>query len=440
MRIARSLASWMFAATMIVLLGWLSVSPTRVEAQQGDNAVCNSSSPPTGIKCSPAVIDASVITGSPSNDLCGKIFTIMNATAYTGAVIDARGVTALSCAIGVSPWTNGTVVVSKPSRILLPAGTISITVPWVLPKNTRITGEGRANTTISPSYSTGSIITMGDATCIFNNSCFNISIEDLTLNGNNSAVDGIDNNAAQELSYVNNVSLTQIEGTGLSIMSGTLSPANSGPYSNIYFTAGSSAGSSTACARISQVNTRGIHGITCSAANGTTPLAAIYLDGNSNTIEDFHVEGFQDGILVGDSEPTESNVLVNINGANGAGPVNNVIHISGNNPSSDLAILGVRSSGAYYTIQDDLTTTTLADAAVAIYTLGEPVGSITGAYSRFTTSPSAQTWGAGNGVPSGPCAIGSLYSNKAASNSNNTLYICIPIGGTGTVWTALTVP
>src|SRR5579863_5412373 len=156
-KIARKISgTWMFFSTMAVLLGWFSVSPTRVEAQQGDNAVCNSSSPPAGIKCSPAFIDASVITGSPNNDLCGKIYAVLNGTYPTnGAVIDARGITALTCASGTTPWNNGTSTLSKPSHILLPSGTITIPTTWGLPQGTRITGEGRGNTVISSTIPIG---------------------------------------------------------------------------------------------------------------------------------------------------------------------------------------------------------------------------------------------------------------------------------------------
>lgn len=435
MRIARNLPSWMFAATMIVLLGWLSASPTRVQAQTGYNIVQTNPPAPIGTQASPSFIDASVY---PGTDICTKIFNVLNG-AYppAGAVIDARGITGLTCATpGNTPWIRGNAVVSEPSHILLPAGTISIPTEWQLPKNTRITGEGRANTTISPTFMTGPILVMGDATCV-PSSCFNISIEDLTLNGNNHPVDGIDNSFSQELSYVNNVSLTQIEGTGLNIASGA---SNSGPYSNIYFTAMTSAQPTTACAKI-QANTRGLHGITCTTMTSPTPAAAVYLDGNSNTIEDFHVEGFEDGILVGDSTPAASNVLININGAkNDTVTVNNVIHISANNPSSDLAILGVHNSFANQTIQDDLTTTTITDASVAMYALGEPVGGVAGAYSRFTTSStSTPTWGVGSGAPSPPCAVGSLYSNRAATSAGNTLYVCVQ-QTLAVAWMALTIP
>jgi hypothetical protein len=453
MKIASKLAAnWMFFATTVVFLGWLSVSPARVEAQTGPNAVYQTGS----VVPSSAFIDASVY---PGGDICAKIYNVLT-TGYpsSGAVVDARGIsgTALTCTVpGNTPWIHGIARVSVPSHILLPSGTITINTSWSLPNYTTITGEGPINTIISSALPSSPplvpMIVMGDATC--SSACFSIAVEDLTLEGNGQNIDGIDNSAAGELSYVDHVTMHQVEGTGLRLESGA---GNSGPYSNIEFTAVTAFNSATACVRITttdltkQLSTRGIHGITCEATSTqmSQPAAAIYLDGNSNTIEDMHVEGYHDGILVGDSEPTGSNILININGAAGAGPVTNVIDISnqtntsGTPNVSDLAILGTRSAGATNSIEDELTSTTLSDANVAMYVLGEPIGGVAGAYSRFTTTPdtpNAVTWGVGNGVPSGSCKVGSLYSNTGPLSPNTTLYVCVPAGLT-TAWTALNIP
>jgi hypothetical protein len=438
MEIATKLvASRMFVGT-ILLLGWLSALPPQMEAQQGDNAVCNSSSPPSGIKCSPAFIDVSVITGSPNNDLCGKIYAVLSSASYpaSGTVVDARGVTgaALICASSTTPWSNGTTTVSVPSHILLPSGAITIATAWALPQATHISGEGSTKTTIlAASSSVSPMIQMGDANCTFPSSvCFDISVDDLALNGGAyPGVIGIENDAAQELSYVDHVDFEAIEGTGLNITAGG---DNSGPYSNLYFTAGTTnVSSATACAHITGVlATRGIRDITCSAKDGTTPQAAIYLDGTSGTIENVHVEGFQDGVLVGHNAAAVGNTLININGAYGAGPVKNVVHISNNFDTTDLAILGVVSDDATNAIQDDVTGTTLTDGAVAMYVLGEGATTNGGGGSlgrtRFTTSPSVPNWGVGSGIPSTPyvpCPTGSLFSNTGGtSGSHNTLYVC----------------
>jgi hypothetical protein len=131
--------------TLGILLGWFSVSPTPAHSQAGDNAICNSSSPPTGISCSAAFIDASVGT---SGDLCARIYSVINSASYPamGAVIDARGINPggpNTCAN--TPWWNGTTNLTKPSYILLPSGNITISHVWIMPDRARIWGEGRGS-------------------------------------------------------------------------------------------------------------------------------------------------------------------------------------------------------------------------------------------------------------------------------------------------------
>jgi hypothetical protein len=275
-----------------------------------------------------------------------------------------------------------------------------------------------------------------------------ISVEDLTLDGNNLASVGIINGQAREESYVRGVYLYRIPGIGLQVWNA----ANfSGPYSNITFSNTTSAASSTVCVWIDNVSTRGVHGLNCTTANGTTtPAAAVILDGDGNSIEDVQIQGFSDGILVGKDNPTQGNVLLNIAGATG---VTNVIHICGfysagtcpstPNAVSDLSIMSVAtggSGGASYSIEDDVSlestaqTTKLSDANVAMYVVGEPVkagGSAVG-YSRFSTSPSIPTWvveTSTSSSPPSPCIPGSLLSNTTGT-AGKTLWVC-----TGGTWT-----
>lgn len=434
MRTARKLlGSWIFFATIVFLLGWSSVLPTHVEAQQGDNAVCNSSSPPSGIKCSPAFIDASVITGSPNNDLCGKIYAILSPMAYPagGTVIDARGITgaALTCQSGFTPWNNGTTFQNKPSVILLPTGTINISTFWVLPGRTRIKGmgvDGPNGTQINPvSLSPGAIIQFGPGPSY----TFGISVEDLTLNGNSTTgLVGILNLYSQEQTYVSHVNFSGFTSTALQVgQSGSTLAQNSGPYENLYITGGLGP-----CAQIIGAGTRGIHGMTCSPAAGPQPVGLL-LDSGGNTIEDVHFEAFEDGILVGSQANAASNVISNVSGSStGAGSMTNVIHISNANVVTDLSIMGVRAISNGYmqpaTIQDNVTGTTLTGATLGMYALGEVVaysgGGLPG-YSRFTTDPGQPNWGVGNFTPSSTptCRTGSLFTNTGGS-SHTTLYVC----------------
>src|ERR1700727_676563 len=129
--------------TTAALAGWLCATPARLAAQTGFNAICSSSSPPTGISCSGAFLDASAAGGA---DLCAKIYNVINSSSYPtdGAVIDARGINpggSNTCAD--TPWWNGTTNLTKPSYILLPSGTITISHAWIMPDRARIWGEGR---------------------------------------------------------------------------------------------------------------------------------------------------------------------------------------------------------------------------------------------------------------------------------------------------------
>jgi hypothetical protein len=328
--------------------------------------------------------------------------------------------------------------------------------------------------------------------------CLGVSVENLTIDGN--ASEQYNSNGivdiAQDGSYVSNVRLENIGATSVTqtaLTTGlTIAGSNSGPYSDIYFTASqqcqeertnakcpTGTGSyctcpATACIQI-QEQSRGLHGITCSATSvpyvsGTTayplPKAAIYLDASSNFIEDVHVEGFYDGVVVGDSpssSPSAANTISNINGVFGqtSGPVYNTIHICNSaNPYSgslsactqntsdpvsvsDVTIDGASSIGgtgfSATTVQDDLTSTqvnfSVVPASVALYSVGEPVG-VGGAsaqYSRFTTAPVVPipNWGIGKttlAADTVACSTpGALYSNTQGVNTHgtyNSIYVC----------------
>jgi hypothetical protein len=131
--------------TLVAVALWASGSlffPSRAAAQQGENAVYNGTSPVP----SPSFIDSSMFAGS-ATDICGVLQFVLAGSSYpaSGAVIDARGFnpnnTKMTCE--ASPWAG--ITNPKPSTILLPAGTIQISTPWVLPSNTRLIGEGESD-------------------------------------------------------------------------------------------------------------------------------------------------------------------------------------------------------------------------------------------------------------------------------------------------------
>jgi hypothetical protein len=228
-----------FFGIFVVLFCWLSASPTPAVAQgvQGQDAVYTSSNVTVG---SYAFIDASTFKGS-ATDICGVLkfvlATVDQPPNYpSGTVIDARGLNSnnTSMACTASPWAG---ITGPPSNILLPAGTIVIPTPWVLPPQTHLIGQGDnpssgtviqacTSTTCTNSFSGTAMIEFCSAS-----GCLGVSVEKLILDGQEQQsgggyIGGIVNQYSQA-SYVDHVSLYQILGTGLSISG---SASNSGPY------------------------------------------------------------------------------------------------------------------------------------------------------------------------------------------------------------------
>jgi hypothetical protein len=413
--------------------------------QAGQNAVWGS----TGTVNSRAFIDATPFYGTNGNDICAVISYILtsvvnpNTPPPNGVVIDARGVPLTSACsqnpIPPPPSCNGNPCPIFSIVVLLPPGTITVSQTWTLPSNTRIVGEGSNLTALqvgSSGFQNAAMIQMGGTDPNNNqpyclnaqgaSSCVGVGIEHLRLDGGsgNGPLIGVDNAYSEELSYVNDVALTNLGGIGLRLRSSGLSgvsAVNSGPYSDIYYS-----GSGT-CAKINGTyDTRGIHGLTCNMTGSSS--AAVYVDGSNNSIEDVYIQGsVTDGILVGSVNSAQGNLLANVNG--GGTSLTNLIHISSQAGNvSDLTILGATCAGCTNTIYDELTPPTLltsaSNANVGMYVIGEPVYSNGSAsyYSFFTSSPSVPTWLVGSATPSGSCATGQLYSTT--SSATYTLWAC----------------
>jgi hypothetical protein len=431
----------------------LWVVPLLLQAQntctgtQGENAVyayCNSGG--LGTVGTSAFADATVFAGSAHPNICTILNYVLSPSSgvlpSTGGVIDARGLpnTSTSMTCTGTPWSG--ISNPLPSTILLPAGVIVIPSPWILPSNTRLIGEGDSvgsGTTIrvNGSFSApGPMIQFGSSSAC----CTGISVENLTLDGQGTSTNGIVNQYATYLSYVDHVTLYQIRGTGL-LVSGSAN--NSGPYSNITFdTGGYSGTTSTVCVQIEGLTgTQGIRGLSCTSESNDAP-AAVLLDSSNNSLRDIRIVGFYDGVLIGANATAQSNVLWNVFGDTtpmSLTPIY-VIHISPSNVTN-LAIKGISSIGGFgsYTLFDELTSTKLSDAYVGMYAIGE---SVSGGYSRYTTSPNAATWAVGSSAPSGgagSCSQGSIYSciNPSAPgmcNSGSTLtavWACLSSGWVG---------
>lgn len=418
------------------------VSPTRAFAAEGNNANCTNS---TGTGCttgmSATFLDATPFA-STTVDICTTLFNIINAGTFVGGtVIDARGLTStnskLTCTASTTdtPWVQNTASTTKASTILLPPGTIMIAYSWALPNMTRVIGEGAGATALSATVlqatsniSSGFMVQLG-ASCP-TAGCTGVSVENLTLHGNGVAgVGGITNSASHELSYVRQVNLFGIAGTGLQITTGS---TNSGPYSGLTFTA---AAATSVCAAISgpTTTTRGIHGLTCTG-NSFVPTNAVTLDAPNNSLEDIRITGFTNGITVGGNAAVQSASLLNIVGGTS---MTNVVNISNAHPVTDFAIMGVFKNGATNAIQDQETLPAskqlINDTSVGLYVIGEQMGTAA-AYSKFTTSPNANavTWSTGTAAltASSACpSTGSMYSNTHGG-ANTTWYVC-----TGNHWT-----
>jgi hypothetical protein len=389
---------------------------------------------------------------STACDICQIIkyaLTDYNPKNSNGVIIDTRGIGSLTCtSTDGNPWSALSSTSGLSNIVLLPAGTIAISSPWILPNDTRLIGEGPNITTISASSTLSpDMIDMGYE--ISTSPCYNpttsaydcpgVVIEHLGLNGSgNTSVNGIVNCCSQEFSRVNDV---KIVGVNVGLALTDQYAQNSGPYTNLTMSGVSQ------CVTIESdyvgrtlIVTRGVHGLSCSTTG--TAASAIQIDTSSNSLEDIYISGGagQDGVLIGSQAPTEGNVLVNITGSG----LQNVVHISSANTSSDISILGVSRSGGTNTIYDQLAGTTLTDANLGMYILGEPVQAGTNnsaGYSRFTTSISANapTWFVGGSAPTGSsCGVGDLYSctgtTSACTNTapkQGTVWECL---GGGTTW------
>jgi hypothetical protein len=473
-RRSKTIAGSMFERSAVLLVVSLAVLTTKSIGQAGDHAVYTTGSTLTP---STAYVDVaswgnSSVQNTPTTDICTALYNVMKTmTSGPGTLLDARGITSLTCnsTTILSPWYNssgsGTYLTPVGLDILLPAGTITISYPWIIPTQTRVFGVGRGITTIqavSSGYSGSKMVQLGAPTSDgnYNTLCtgntgndntisFAVALSDLTLNGSNNAVNGIENCNAEEGSYVERVNIVNVNGVGLYLGTvlttgaGTDGTSNhSGPYLDLWIVASSS---SASCINIFEAQPRGIHGLTCTGTD-SEPVG-IYLDGSNVSLEDINVSGFTNGILIGSQSQSNAthpavatNVLFNINGGS---ELTNVIHIcnpsslkgsctsSSSGPVSDLTISALTSSSSSSnTIEDDLTDTTLAnitDPEIGIYVLGESVslGSNVG-YSRFTTSPSAPTWfyGTGSSAPSGSCTTGSLFSWAGGGSGTKTLFGC----------------
>jgi hypothetical protein len=347
---------------ILLVLGWFSVSANRMAAQSAGNKAVYNSVGPTN---SQVWVDLSAwwnLTLMPVPDLCGLLNTFLTSSYGTypnGAVIDARGLTPVSPSQGMAPriicsenpFKN---VSSLPSTtILLPSGYIYTASPWIIPSNTRLVGDAKNGTLIiadPTNWSGGNyILEMGSST-LCPSACTSIGIEHIFLGSSGFAIGAIHNGFAQAGSYVNDVTLSKFPNNAIVVESGA---TNSGPYSNI-----NAKGEGAACIDL-EVQTQGIHGVTCFGANQPTVPAGIIVNGSNNSIEDVHIEQYGDGIEIGSAlsttVPTVSNILVSNVTTDPNGYTQNAVHLCGNHPlntSSACICFRPPNSGSCSNVQD----------------------------------------------------------------------------------------
>lgn len=245
--LSKTATGWSSFVISVALVCWLSAFPMLATAQggQGQNAVY----PASGTCCvgSPGFIDASMFVSAQNPNICAVLNSILKSNSFppSGTVIDARGLnsnnTNMTCTTtNPSPWAG--IANPAPSTLLLPAGTIVIPGPWVSPSNTSLIGEGTFATTLQAcsqtpnkcSFTGTDMIDLGSAGLCNPPSqgiCNNISVEHLTLDAQGQSLNGIVNANASTGSYVDDVRLYQILGTGLWIERGLAT--NSGTYSAV---------------------------------------------------------------------------------------------------------------------------------------------------------------------------------------------------------------
>src|SRR5258708_18765245 len=513
--------SMMIVQVCAVLVVLFSNSIATMAQSEGNNAVAVlDSQGHIKLGAASSYIDAAPFYQSLANlDLCLTLQYILTQSTFTsgsnyaatypnGAVIDARGIlpgsaNGLTCNVNPCVGRGGTA--TSPATILLPGATIAITQPWILPSNTRVIGEGSGPQNYTAlgnfgNFSGNQMIQMGIAGTT--SPATGVVVEHLQLEGGGKGnYDGIDVVNAADGSYVDDL---DIKGIGaqpsfvhLSSVCGTSTATSlcigpnatySGPYTNLNIVPSFPCSTQTeVCKQTAgvkiQAQTRGLRNITCVATShndSNWPLAAIYLDSYGTSIENVHVEGFKDDIVVGDysdaqgdlaiigwTAPTQNpiysvsgNTIANVVGATGSGPLQNTVHIcspnvaslacSGNGAISgginDFVVLQAKNGGGASNteaVQDDnLSVNTSNNGAVVyagLYAVGRP--NTTGGYARFTTMPGnsatavnpTSAVGAANSLGASCTNYGAIYSNpNGGGEGANTIYVC-----SGKVWVAI---
>jgi Pectate lyase superfamily protein len=266
---------------------------------------------------------------------------------------------------------------SGDAQLFLSKGTYSVSATIVVPSKVQLIGTGRGDknligTVIAASASFplhGVVVQMGVAGA----ANFAVQVKNLTIDGGRRADYGLQNKSSMELSYGEDLLISNFLKAGLDIESSAAQ--NSGPFRNleIYPGSGPTVTTDTRCIIVRNVIAfRGIQGVTCNASEQylTRPEIALQLDG-AGVYSSIHVEHFGTAVHLG-SDVNSADGLVFMNGEFGP-DVDSGIVIDKLATSQNLSFFGVSCDTCSAVLNDQITGRT-ARWALGSYLMGNGAG------------------------------------------------------------------
>lgn len=397
--------SWWKSLTAVVLA--LSVAAC-LRAQNGEPLISsNQISTPDALYLDVAKVDTT------HTDICMRIQSAWNALGTVDSgVLDARSITGTQlCKVDPFVNTKGTTT-SHHGVLLLGNAVILTSVPWMIPSFIQVEGLGETLKSSNP-YNTvlqasqqftnagnGTLCAPNSIICLGRNAQgFRVQVRHLTVDCNLlSACVGVYNGAAEEGSYVQDVTITNAPAAGLEVNlaefavngSSYSGAVNSGPYRNISIEFSGSCGTcgaGTVGVLVENTGTkvnyggavRGFDNLTVSGNYaGATLGQGIAIEGVSTQVTNSHVEYFPVAVQIGGNSLATNGVeltnlfLSNTNSGTGVSILQDPNLVSG-----DIFIAGLNFMGPSnaYAVNDEVSGHTLNDSFIALYSVGHANGS-----------------------------------------------------------------
>lgn len=259
-------------------------------------------------------------------------------------------------------------------KVNLPLGTYLVSHTLVIPNNVELLGEGRGDV-----HLTGTVILAassfvpGTPLVKFGpdpGPNFGVKVEDLTVNCNNAATIGIQNQTAEDQSYGKDLLIVGCSDKGLDIE--TVNARNSGPWEDLeIYPRIDRVSTSTLCVNVHGVKAfRGISGLTCNPGAGATiPATGIYLDGDG-LFQNIHVEHATTAISLGDSVNSANGMVVE-NAQFGPDIRTGVQINAATGNAQNLGIFGMSCVGCSILLNDGTTGKQIWDTSLGWYLLGK---------------------------------------------------------------------